>query len=151
MYICLSWRDNYKVDVGQSTTTNGGPRRPRLGRRVAIDPTGPTESFGQTIQRLRRERELTQRDLAGRLGIDFTYLSKLENDRAEQPGEELVRGLAAELGVEAEELLALAGRVPSELRDRAQQDVEFARFLRRLPNASEKELSDLYRRMRRPG
>jgi transcriptional regulator with XRE-family HTH domain len=104
------------------------------------------ETFGKRIQRLRRELGLTQRDVAGKLGIDFTYLSKLENDRpGDALGEDRVRKLAEVLETDAEELLALAGRVPSELRDRAQTDREFARFLRRLPNVSEKELRDMNR------
>lgn len=107
-----------------------------------------TETFGRRVQRLRRERKLTQRDVAKQLGIDFTYLSKLENDRGEAPGEETVRKLAAVLDTDVEELLALAGRVPPALRDRAQTDVEFALFLRRLPNVSDKELRDIYKRLK---
>jgi transcriptional regulator with XRE-family HTH domain len=113
------------------------------------DADGPAaETFGMRIQRLRRERKLTQREVAQKLGIDFTYLSKLENDRGESPGEDLVRRLAEELQTDVEELLALAGRVPGELRERAQSDVEFARFLRRLPNVSDKELRDIYKRLK---
>ncbi len=105
------------------------------------------ERFGRRIQRLRRDRGLTQRKVAAELGIDFTYLSKLENDRGEPPGEETVRKLAAILETDPEELLALAGKIPSELRLRAQQDVEFARFLRRLPNVPDAELKDIYRQL----
>ncbi len=111
---------------------------------MAVEPPTAAPTFGQTIQALRRERGLTQRDVAQRLGIDFTYLSKLENDRGEPPGEETVRKLAAILDVDAEELLALAGKIPTALRELALRDVNFARFLRRLPNLSDKELSDLY-------
>jgi HTH-type transcriptional regulator, competence development regulator len=106
------------------------------------------ETFGKHIQRLRRERQLTQREVATKLEIDFTYLSKIENDRGEVPGEETVRKLADVLETDVEELLALAGRVPPELRKLAQENVEFARFLRRLPNVSDKELQDLYRQLR---
>jgi transcriptional regulator with XRE-family HTH domain len=105
------------------------------------------ETFGHRIQRLRRELSLTQRQVAEELGLDFTYLSKLENDRGEPPGEETVRNLAAILKTDEEELLALAGKVPTELRARALRDVEFARFLRRLPNASDKELREMYKRL----
>jgi transcriptional regulator with XRE-family HTH domain len=111
--------------------------------------SGPVgETFGKRIQTLRRERGLTQRQVAADLGIDFTYLSKLENDRGEPPGEQTVRKLATALDTDPEELLALAGKVPSELRLRAQQDVEFARLLRRLPDASDQELRAIYRRLK---
>lgn len=111
-------------------------------------PPSGDETFGRLIQRLRRERGLTQRQLAASLGLDFTYLSKVENDRGEPPGEETVRKLAEVLETDDEELLALAGKVPAALKARAQKDVEFARFLRRLPAASETEIRDLNDRLR---
>ncbi len=93
-----------------------------------------TETFGQRIRRRRRESNLNQRQLASLVGVDFTYLSKLENDQQGQsPGEELVMKLAEQLQDDAEALLALAGKVPVEaLRMLAREDADFARFLRRL-------------------
>ena len=103
------------------------------------------ESFGRRIQKRRRELGLTQRKVAAQLGIDFTYLSKLENERGETPGEDTVRRLATILKIDEEELLALAGKVSPELRTRAQQDAEFALFLRRLPSVSDSKMRELYR------
>jgi transcriptional regulator with XRE-family HTH domain len=113
------------------------------------EPSAASETFGQRIQRLRRELKLTQRQVAAELGVDFTYLSKLENDRGEPAGEETVRRLAVILKTDEEELLALAGKVPSALRVRAQQDVDFARFLRILPNASPHDVREMYKRLGR--
>jgi transcriptional regulator with XRE-family HTH domain len=73
-------------------------------------------TFGQKIQELRRIRRMTQRELAQRvqkmgLRADFTYISKIENDKVEvPPSEELIRGLAKILETDAEELLDLAGK-----------------------------------------
>jgi transcriptional regulator with XRE-family HTH domain len=73
-------------------------------------------TFGQTIRQLRRVQRLTQRELAETvqaLGLkaDFTYISKIENDRLEVlPSEALIRGLARILEVDAEALLELAGK-----------------------------------------
>jgi transcriptional regulator with XRE-family HTH domain len=73
-------------------------------------------TFGQIIRELRREHRLTQRELAEHvqaLGLkaDFTYISKIENDRLEiPPSEPLIRGLARILETDAEELLDLAGK-----------------------------------------
>lgn len=105
------------------------------------------ETFGQRIKRRRREVGLTQRQLATKLGIDFTYLSKLENNRGEPPGDKTIRNIAAVLQEDEEELLALAGKVPEQLRDRAQREVAFARLVRRLPDMSETELKDVSRRL----
>jgi len=73
-------------------------------------------TFGQTIRQLRRASRLTQRELAERLhalGLkaDFTYISKIENDRLEiLPSEALIRGLAQILETDAETFLELAGK-----------------------------------------
>ena len=103
------------------------------------------ETFGQRIKRRRRELGLTQRQVAEVLEIDFTYLSKLENDRGEPPGEKTIRGLSAVLHEDEEDLLALAGKVPEQLRDRAQRDLTFARLVRRLPHLPDSELQQIYR------
>ena len=77
--------------------------------------TDPTLTFGQTIRQLRRAHRLTQRELAENvqaLGLkaDFTYISKIENDRLEiPPSEPLIRALAQLLDTDAEALLEMAG------------------------------------------
>ena len=103
-------------------------------------------SFGETIKKLRRECDLTQRQVAEKVGIDVTYLSKLENGRGEMPSEKLIRELSSVLDADPEELLALAGRVPNEIRELALADVDFARFLRKIPEMDEPERRKLYRR-----
>jgi len=103
------------------------------------------ESFGARIQRLRWAKKLTQRQLADKLGIDYTYLSKLENNRGEPPGEQTVRKLAAELDAEPEDLLALAGKISPALRERAAEDPEFALLLRRLPGLPDNVLKRIYK------
>ena len=112
---------------------------------METDPERTGPSFGRRIQQLRRDKKLTQREVAGRLKIDFTYLSKLENDRGDPPGEETILGLADILETDSEELLALAGKVPAELRKRALEDRDFAMLLRKLPALSDPELKRLYK------
>lgn len=38
-------------------------------------------TFGQEVKRLRKAKRITQLGLAERIGVDFTYVSKIENDR----------------------------------------------------------------------
>jgi transcriptional regulator with XRE-family HTH domain len=111
------------------------------------EPEGE-ETFGGRIKERRRKLELTQRDVAARLGIDFTYLSKLENNRGESPSADTIRKLAVVLQDDPEELLALAGKVPEGLRDRAQRDLAFARLVQRLPEVSDKELQEISRKLK---
>jgi len=73
------------------------------------------ESFGRTIRALRKAGGISQRELAERAGIDFTYLSKIENDRMPPPSESTIRAMAQVLQTDADELIRLAGKVPSDL------------------------------------
>jgi transcriptional regulator with XRE-family HTH domain len=73
------------------------------------------EMFGAFIRRKREERELGLREMAKRVGISPTYLSKCERDEFVPPTEERVRRIAEILECDAEELLARAGRVPADL------------------------------------
>ena len=72
-------------------------------------------SFGTLIKQARKKKGYTQRALAQELGVNFSYLSKLENDNAEYaPKEEVIRKLAHHLTIEENQLVFLAGRIPAE-------------------------------------
>jgi transcriptional regulator with XRE-family HTH domain len=72
-----------------------------------------TQTFGKLIRHARKDKGYSQRQLAKLLGLDFTYLSKLENNRADYaPKEEVIRSLARHLDLDEEELIYSAGRVP---------------------------------------
>ena len=76
------------------------------------------QRFSQLIRQARKEKGYSQRELAQLVGLDFTYLSKLENNRANYPPkEEVIRDLAKHLGLEEEELIYLAGRIPQQEED----------------------------------
>lgn len=69
-------------------------------------------NLGDTIKNLRIERQITQRELAEKLGVNFTYISKIENGKLEVlPSEDLIRRIAGILGTNAEDLLDLAGKL----------------------------------------
>jgi transcriptional regulator with XRE-family HTH domain len=70
--------------------------------------------FGSSIRKLRKERGISLRDLADRVKIDFTYLSKIENGKVDPPSERIIKLVAKELDTDSEELLNLAGKVSSE-------------------------------------
>lgn len=72
-------------------------------------------TFGQRIKRLRDEKGITQGALADRCGISGGYLSRVESDEHDPPGEPVIRTMAAVLGAPADELLVHAGRVPSDV------------------------------------
>jgi HTH-type transcriptional regulator, competence development regulator len=79
------------------------------------------QTFGRRLRELRRAKNLDQRGLAALVGVNFTYLSRIENERldfAPYPSEELILKLATALGADAYELLILAKKVPPAIRER---------------------------------
>lgn len=72
-------------------------------------------AFGERVRELRKAQGMSQRELADRAGIDFTYLSKIENGRMEPPSEQVIRSVAEELDADADELIVLADKFPSDL------------------------------------
>ncbi len=81
-----------------------------------------TITFGELIRSTRTQRDYSQRQLAKLICMDFTYLSKLENNRADYPPkEDVIRALARELHLDAEELIFLSGRVPRSNEDLLRQ------------------------------
>ena len=78
-------------------------------------------TFGERIREHRMSQRLTLRDAAAKVGINFTYLSKIENgklDRSDYPSEKLIRKLAAVLFCDTDELFLLAEKVPDSIRRR---------------------------------
>jgi transcriptional regulator with XRE-family HTH domain len=74
--------------------------------------------LGRRLRQLRKEKGLTLRSLAEAAGVDFTYLSKIENEKVGySPGADTIRALAVALGVDSLELLRLADKVPPEIQD----------------------------------
>ena len=89
--------------------------------------------FGRYLRDLRKRASLSQRELAQRAGIDFTYLSKIENGRVDPPGEATMRALASALDADAEDLLARARKMPRDLKQLvAQGSPRKAMLLRRI-------------------
>ena len=71
--------------------------------------------FGERVRELRKLQRMSQQELADRAGIDFTYLSKIENSRMQTPSEKVIHCLAKGLDADADELLVLADKFPSDL------------------------------------
>jgi HTH-type transcriptional regulator, competence development regulator len=99
--------------------------------------------FGEFIRQKReklREKDtrFSLRQVAVRAGIQPTYLSKLERGELAPPSEETSRRIAVELGEDADVVLALAGKVSSDLqsiiRKRPALFAELIRQLREVPD-----------------
>jgi transcriptional regulator with XRE-family HTH domain len=70
--------------------------------------------FGERIRELRKSNKLTQRALAKIVDLDFSYISKIENDRLEHtPSINTIQRLAEALNADELELMQLANKVPT--------------------------------------
>lgn len=77
--------------------------------------------FGEMLRNLRKAKALTLRDLAAKVGVGFTYLSRAENERlqyGDYPSDALICKLANVLDADADELLFLAKRIPDRMKQR---------------------------------
>ena len=80
--------------------------------------------FGEKVRELRKAKNLTQRDLADKVAVNFTYISKIENgklDFGDYPSDDLVRRLAKALGANTDEFLLLAEKMPKQIRKRVME------------------------------
>jgi len=100
-------------------------------------------TFGEFLRKCREgrvaeDRAFSVRQVAGRVGIEPSYLSKIEREEQPPPGEETIRRLAQELGQDPDVLLAMAGKVSSDLLDviraRPALFADLLRELKKLPN-----------------
>jgi HTH-type transcriptional regulator, competence development regulator len=91
---------------------------------------GQPAAFGERVKELRLARRYSQRELAAKAGMDYTYLSKIENGRLEHtPSIRTIQGLALALGVDELELMDLANKVPAVF-EGITRDREALRFFR---------------------
>lgn len=71
-------------------------------------------SFGVLLKRLRSERDMSLRDLSGRLRMDHAYLSRLENGTV-LPSTRVIQELSRVFGISKEELSLSAGKFPKDV------------------------------------
>jgi transcriptional regulator with XRE-family HTH domain len=102
--------------------------------------------FGAFVRREREAREIGLREMAKRIGVSPTYLSKVERDEFTPPTEDKVRAIARIIECDSDELLGLAGRMPSDLADIIKRNpVEMSALLRTANGLSAEDLARLSR------
>ena len=104
----------------------------------------PSENpFAEHLRRTRlaraaKDANFSLRRVADRVGIEPSYLSKIERAEQPPPGEGVIRRLAIELGEDEDIFLALAGKVSTDLlaiiRARPQLFAQLLRQLKQLPD-----------------
>lgn len=79
---------------------------------------------------------MTQRELADKVGIDVTYLSKIESGKVEPPSRKVIEDLARSLNVDSDELLLIGSKVPADLSDVIMEEPQALTFLRSVKKAN---------------
>jgi HTH-type transcriptional regulator, competence development regulator len=111
------------------------------------------ENFGAVIRKAREAKEISLRDLAKRIEVSPTFLSKVETE-GWIPKEDKLRKIALILEIDGDELVALAGRVPSDLTEIIKKHgakTELASLLRITKGYSAAEMSKLVQMAKKPG
>jgi HTH-type transcriptional regulator, competence development regulator len=109
-----------------------------------VSPQEPERKFGETIRAAREQKEIGLRRFADLIGISPTYLSKVERGEFAPPAEDKIIAIARELGLDQDEMLALAGKVATDLSEIIQEHPrEMASFLRTARDLSPEDLRRL--------
>lgn len=92
-----------------------------IGNMITLERTRDWIEFGDAVRRLREARAASEqgfslRQVAARCGITPAYLSRVERGEVAPPGEETLVKLAMEIGEDPDVLLAMAGKISSDLR-----------------------------------
>jgi len=122
----------------------GRSGRRRRGRGNRGGRVAGNKAFGRRIRELRETKKRTDptyslRQFAQAAGISATFLSKIETGEFDPPAPAKIKKMAELLGVDSDELLALAGKVDPELPEIIrEQPRALADFLR---TAREQKLS----------
>ncbi len=101
-------------------------------------------------KRLRQEdRRYSLRQVAKRIDVEPSYLSKIERGEVAPPSEATTVKLAKELGQDPDVLLAMAGKVSSDLQEIIRKRPElFAELIRQLKKAPDHAILKVVREVR---
>lgn len=111
-------------------------------------------TFGEYVRQVReglreQDKRFSVRQVAQRIGVEPAYLSKIEREDVAPPSEATIRRLAADLGEDPDILLAMAGKVSTDLQEiiRARPRL-FADLLRELKKAPDEAVLRVVREVR---
>ena len=111
-------------------------------------------SFGDFIRQRRQEKRAADpsfslRRVAASIGVEPSYLSKIERGEQPPPSEETILALARELDEDPDVLLALAGKVSKDLQAIIRKRPKlFAQLIRQLKDMPDHAVLRLVREVR---
>src|SRR5262245_44293764 len=112
------------------------------------------DAFGDYVRKRREQlnagdARFSLRRVAASIDVEPSYLSKIERGEQPPPGEKTIVALARELGEDADVLLALAGKVSTDLQAIIRKRPKlFADLIRELKNMPDHAVLRLVREVR---
>ena len=107
-------------------------------------------SFGRLLRERRIAKKFSLRKFAALVNVSPTYLSQVEQENVDPPTAERVKRMAELLEENADEWIALAGRVPEDLPGIIQQQpTEMPELLREASGLSADQLRQLRDQIRK--
>ena len=110
--------------------------------------------FGEFVRERRealraQDASFSVRQVAQRIGVQPSYLSKVERQEVSPPSEDTIRRLAADLDVDTDVLLALGGKVSQDLMETIRKrPVMFAELIRQVREMPDHAVLRLVREVR---
>lgn len=111
-------------------------------------------NFGNYIRKLREEKLLSDksfslRQVAYRLGVEPSYLSKVERGDEANPSEAFIKKICNEFTLDENVLLAMVGKISTELKDIILKNpVVFAQLLESLKNSPDNAILRIVREVK---
>jgi len=87
-------------------------------------------NFANKIKELREDKGYSIKSLANKMGVNYTYFSKIENSKS-IPSEEFIEKIAVLFQYDPDELKMLAGKIPEDVKkiiaDNPREAIEYLR------------------------
>jgi transcriptional regulator with XRE-family HTH domain len=100
--------------------------------------------FGTMVRATRIQRGMTQQELARRMSVSVSYISKVENERlhfGDYPSEKFIHKLAEELEADEYDFLLLADKVPDLIKQRIRERPALFRAIAEMDDSGLERLS----------
>ncbi len=109
------------------------------------------QTFGESLRAIRKQKGLSQLQLATKAGLHFTYISKIEKNLVPPPAANTIVKLCSILEIPPEQLLVLARKTPAEFVKAISSSRAALEFVRRAQSMglSEGEWQNLTQELRR--
>lgn len=95
-------------------------------------PMGSHMTIGRILRRMRDDRHISQTALASMVGVDTSYISKLESGRLHTPSPNVIARIAEVLNIDGDLLFGFAGAISPALAEKIARDSHAHRFIQQL-------------------